>query len=52
MEWQVQIYVDDVGEWYGWAHSEYDPADRASADQAAKVARRYGWKTRVVQVGK
>ena len=50
MEWQVQIWVGEVDEWYGWAHSEYDPTSKADAERAAKTARRYGWKTRVVRV--
>jgi hypothetical protein len=48
MEWQVQIWGDD--EWCGWAHTDYDVHDKADADRAAKIARQYGWKVRVVQV--
>jgi len=50
MQYQVQIWVSEVSEWYGWAHSKYDPAVKSEANRAAKEARRYGWKTRVVKV--
>lgn len=50
MKYQVQIWVSEAGEWYGWSHSKYDPAVKAQVDRAAKEARRYGWKTRVVKV--
>lgn len=50
MNYQVQIWVSDASEWYGWAHSQYDPRDKADVKRAAKEARRYGWKTRVVKV--
>ncbi len=48
--WQVQIYNTEVDEWYAWAHTEYNEADKADAQRAARVARRFGWKTRVVLV--
>jgi hypothetical protein len=50
MQWQVQIYVSEVCEWYGWAHTPYDPSSKADADRAANVAKKYGWKVRVIKV--
>lgn len=50
MEWQVQIYISEISEWLGWAHTDYDPASKKDAERAAKIARRYGWTTRVVRV--
>lgn len=50
MEWQVQIFVSEVGEWYGWAHSDYDRHSQADAKRAARIAKQHGWKTRVVRV--
>ncbi len=47
--WQVQIFVSEVGEWYGWSKCQLQ-ASKKAADAQAKVAKRYGWTTRVVKV--
>ncbi len=49
--YQVQIYVSEVGEWYGWAHSQSMFETEAEGKKAARaVAREYGWQTRCVEV--
>ena len=50
MEWQVQIWIEEVGELYGWAHSDYDRTSKADAQRAARIARQHGYKTNVVEV--
>lgn len=49
--WQVQIFVSEVGEWYGWGHTDYDNTDKRSVKAAERVARKYGWDTRIVKIG-
>lgn len=46
--WQVQILVD--GEWFGWAHDDYDETNRKDAERVAKIAQRFCWTTRIVRV--
>lgn len=50
-DWQVQIWVSEVEEWYGWAHGTRDlHASKLDAAKDATDARRKGWKTRIVRV--
>jgi len=46
--YQIQIFVSEVGEWYGW-HCELQESMR-DAKKQERIAKRYGWKTRVVKV--
>ncbi len=48
--YQVQIFVSDVGEWYGWAHGEDTYETKKAASIEERRAKRYGWTTRVVKV--
>lgn len=49
---QVQIFVSEVGEWYGWGcggyAGTYDTV--AEAKPELKAAKRAGWTTRLVKV--
>jgi hypothetical protein len=48
--WQVQIWVADVEEWYGWSE-DYDETSLADCKRVERIAsQKYGWKTRVVRV--
>lgn len=47
--YQMQIWVEEAGEWYGWGCDQAG-FTKAEAENAAKRARRYGWKARVVKI--
>lgn len=48
-DWQVQIFNDEVGEWYAWNGCGLQQT-KAAAELFALQARRQGWTTRVVVV--